>query len=51
VNDKQYDVNEGDLVIVKPNDAHWVTAKSEKIPLKIVVFKFPNIPEDKTLVQ
>ncbi|MFX1465195.1 MAG: cupin domain-containing protein [Promethearchaeota archaeon] len=49
INDTQYEVNSGDLVIVEPNEAHWV--KSGETSLQILVFKFPNIPEDKTLVQ
>ncbi len=49
INEKLYEVNSGDLVIVEPNEAHWV--KSGETSLQIVVFKFPNIPEDKTLVQ
>jgi mannose-6-phosphate isomerase-like protein (cupin superfamily) len=49
VNDKEYNVNSGDLVIVAPQEAHWV--KAGETPLKIVVFKLPNIPEDKTLVE
>jgi mannose-6-phosphate isomerase-like protein (cupin superfamily) len=50
VNNKQYKVNEGDLVVVEPKDTHWVKPSSDKMPLKILVFKFPNIPDDKTLV-
>ncbi|MCK5588178.1 MAG: cupin domain-containing protein [Candidatus Lokiarchaeota archaeon] len=49
INNKQYDVDTGDLVIVDPGEAHWV--KSGETSLQIVVFKFPNIPEDKTLVE
>ncbi len=49
INNKKYDVDTGDLVIVDPGEAHWV--KSGETSLQIVVFKFPNIPEDKTLVE
>ena len=48
INEEQYEVNKGDLIIVEPNEAHWV--KSGETSLQIIVFKFPNIPEDKTLV-
>jgi quercetin dioxygenase-like cupin family protein len=50
INNIKYEVNAGDLVIVEPKEAHWVKTKSAKTALKILVFKFPNIPEDKTLV-
>jgi mannose-6-phosphate isomerase-like protein (cupin superfamily) len=50
INSNKYEVNVGDLVIVEPKEAHTVKTKSTDTALKILVFKFPNIPEDKTLV-
>ncbi|MHA2061071.1 MAG: cupin domain-containing protein [Candidatus Sifarchaeia archaeon] len=51
INEEKYEVDVGDLVLVEPNEAHWVKAQSEITPLRLLAFKFPNIPEDKTLVQ
>lgn len=50
VGDQVLQVNEGDVVVVEPGEAHWFeTAEGQDV--RVVAIKFPNLKTDKIEIQ
>ncbi len=48
INDTRYDLNEGDVVIVAPNEAHSFETEQNETG-RILALKFPNLKDDKVV--
>jgi quercetin dioxygenase-like cupin family protein len=45
IDNKEYNVKTGDILLCKPRNIHWVINKSKK-PFKLVVFKYNYVKND-----
>ena len=48
INDTRYDLHEGDVVIVAPNEAHSFETEPNETG-RILALKFPNLKDDKVV--
>jgi quercetin dioxygenase-like cupin family protein len=48
INDMKYSLNEGDVVIVEPGEAHSFQTINDQ-PSRILALKFPNLSDDKVV--
>ncbi|MGY5856280.1 MAG: cupin domain-containing protein [Candidatus Thorarchaeota archaeon] len=48
INDTRYDLNEGDVAIVAPNEAHSFETEPNETG-RILALKFPNLKDDKVV--
>jgi quercetin dioxygenase-like cupin family protein len=48
INDTRYELNEGDVVIVEPGEAHSFGTKGNQLG-RVIALKFPNIKDDKVI--
>lgn len=50
VGDQILQVNEGDVVVVEPGEAHWFETEEDH-DVRVVAIKFPNLKTDKVEIQ
>ncbi|MFW9805924.1 MAG: cupin domain-containing protein [Candidatus Thorarchaeota archaeon] len=48
INDTRYELNEGDVVVVEPNEEHSFETEDDN-PCRIIALKFPNLKDDKVV--
>ncbi len=49
VNGEEFEVEEGDVVIIEPKEVHWVKAKKDEV-MRLVAIKLPNTTDDRISV-